>query len=127
MLEENIKNISQEFRLENADYCLKCRKKTKSTNAKVVKTKNGRIMLLSKTKNGRIILLSNCAVGNNKKSKFIKEQEARRLLRSFRIRAPSSQFPLLGPFLFKTYKMNQTTIGPFLFKTYKMNETTNFY
>ena len=28
-------------------YCLKCRKNTKSKNPKVVRTKNGRIMLLS--------------------------------------------------------------------------------
>ena len=46
-------------------YCLKCRKNTESKNPKVVKTKTGRIMLLSK-----------CAVGDGKKSKFIKEQEA---------------------------------------------------
>ena len=29
-------------------YCLKCRKNTESKNPKVVRTKNGRIMLLSK-------------------------------------------------------------------------------
>ena len=37
-------------------YCLKCRKNTESKNPKVVKTKNGRIMLLSK-----------CAVCDSKK------------------------------------------------------------
>ena len=47
-------------------YCLKCRKNTASKNLKVVRTKNGRIMLLSR--------FSMC---NNKKSKFLKEQEAR--------------------------------------------------
>ena len=47
-------------------YCLKCRKNTESKNAKVVRTRNGKIMLLSK-----------CAVCNSKKSKFIKEQEAK--------------------------------------------------
>ena len=70
-------------------YCLKCRKDTESKNSKVVKTKNGRIMLLSK-----------CAVCNSKKSKFIKEQEARELLSSLRMREPLSQIPLLGAFLF---------------------------
>ena len=50
-------------------YCLKCRKNTQSKNPEVVKTKNGRIMLLSK-----------CSVCNSKKSKFLKEQEARELL-----------------------------------------------
>ena len=43
-------------------YCLKCRKNTESKSPKVVRTKNGRIMLLS-----------NCAVCDSKKSKFIKE------------------------------------------------------
>ena len=46
-------------------YFLKCRKNTKSKNPKVVRTKNGRIMLLSK-----------CSMCNSKKSKFLKEQEA---------------------------------------------------
>ena len=46
-------------------YCLKCRKNTESTNPKVVKTKNERIMLLSK-----------CEVCDSGKLKFIKEQEA---------------------------------------------------
>ena len=45
-------------------YCWKCRKKTESKNPKVVRTKNGAIMLLSK-----------CAVCDSKKSKFIKEKE----------------------------------------------------
>ena len=47
-------------------YCLKCRKNTESKNPKVVRTRNGKIMLLSK-----------CAVCKSKKSKFIKEQEAK--------------------------------------------------
>ena len=49
-------------------YCLKCKTDTKCENPKVSKTNNGRIMLLSK-----------CAVGNSKKSRFIKEQQASRL------------------------------------------------
>ena len=50
-------------------YCLKCRKNIESENQKVVKTKNGRIMLLPK-----------CAVCDSKKSKFIKEPESSGLL-----------------------------------------------
>ena len=61
-------------------YCLKCRKNAESKNPKVVRTKNGRIMLLSK-----------CEMCNGKKSKFIKEHEARELLSSLRIRTPLSQ------------------------------------
>ena len=53
-------------------YCLKYRKNTESKNPKLVRTKNGRIMPLSK-----------CSVCNNKKSKFIKEQEAKGLLGNF--------------------------------------------
>ena len=70
-------------------YCLKRRKNTESKNPKIVRTKNGRIMLLSK-----------CSVCNSKKSKFLKEQEPRGLLSSLGIRTPLSQIPLLDPLLF---------------------------
>ena len=70
-------------------YCLKCRKNTESENSQVVRTKNGRIMLLSK-----------CAVCNSKKPKFIKEQEASGLLSSLGIKTPLNKIPLLGPLLF---------------------------
>ena len=70
-------------------YCLKCRKNTESKNAKVARTKTGRIMLLSK-----------CAVCDSKKSKFIKQQEASGLLSSLGIKTPLSKIPLVGPLLF---------------------------
>ena len=50
-------------------YCLKCKKSTERINSRVFKTKNV-----------RTIVLSNCAVCGSKKSKFIKEQEAKGLL-----------------------------------------------
>ena len=50
-------------------YCLKCKKNTESINPKVSKTTNGKTMILSK-----------CAICGNKKSKFIKEQQAKGLL-----------------------------------------------
>ena len=50
-------------------YCLKCRKNTENINLKV-----------SKTSNGRTMLLSNCVICNSKKSRFIKNQEAKGLL-----------------------------------------------
>ena len=56
-------------------YYLKCRKNTESKNAKVLKTKNKTIMLLSK-----------CAVFISRKSKFIKEQEARGVLNNLGIK-----------------------------------------
>ena len=70
-------------------YCLKFRKNTESNNLKVVKTKSGRIMLLSK-----------CAVCNSKNSKFINKQEARRLLNSLGIKKPLSKISLVGLLLF---------------------------
>ena len=70
-------------------YCLKSRKNTENKNAKVVRTKNGRIILLSK----RLLC-------NSRKSKFVKEQEAKGLLSSIGIKTPFSQSLLLGPFLF---------------------------
>ena len=54
-------------------YCLKCRKNTGNKNPEIVKTKNGRIMLLTK-----------CAMCNSKKSKLLKEEEAKELWDSFK-------------------------------------------
>ena len=45
------------------------------------------------------MLLSECAVCNSKKSRFTKEQEARRLLNSLELRAPLSEVSLWGPLL----------------------------
>ena len=70
-------------------YCLKCRKNTESKNLKLAVTKNGLIMLLPK-----------CAVCDSKKSKFIKEQEASRLLSSLGRKTPLNKIPLLGPLSF---------------------------
>ena len=53
------------------------------------------------------MLLSKCTVSNGKKLKFIKEQEARELLSSLGIRTPLRQVSLLGPILFKKYKMKE--------------------
>ena len=50
-------------------YCLKCKKDTESINSRA-----------SNTSNGRTVLLSKCAKCGNKKSRFIKNQEAKRLL-----------------------------------------------
>ena len=45
-------------------------------------------------------ILSNCAICGSKKSKFIKNQQAKGLLSSLGIRAPLSKIPLLGDVLF---------------------------
>ena len=70
-------------------YCLKCRNNTESKNPKIVKTKNGRIMLLSKF-----------ALRDSKKLKFIKDQESSGLLSSLGIKAPLRKIPLVGHLLF---------------------------
>ena len=62
-------------------YCLKCRKNTESINPKVLKTSNGKTMILSK-----------CALCGSKKSKFIgsavKGQQAKGLLSNLGLRTP---------------------------------------
>ena len=50
-------------------YCLKCKKHTKNINPQVPSTGNGKVMILSK-----------CAICGIKKSRFIKNQEAKGLL-----------------------------------------------
>ena len=66
-------------------YCLSCKKDTENINPKIVRTKNNRLMMLSK-----------CAICHNKKSRFIKEQEARRLLSNLGIRTLLIKIPLLN-------------------------------
>ena len=70
-------------------YCLKCRKNIKSKTPNVARTKNGRIMLLS-----------NCVIWDNRKSKFLKQQEVSGLLSSYWIKTPLSKIPLVGPLSF---------------------------
>ena len=50
-------------------YCVKFRKNTENLNSKIFKTKNNRLMMQSK-----------CPVCGIKKSRFLKEQEAKGLL-----------------------------------------------
>ena len=70
-------------------YCLNCKKSTESINPKVLKTTNGKTMILSK-----------CATCGSKKSKFIKEQQAEGLLSNLCIRTPLNKIRLLGDILF---------------------------
>ena len=70
-------------------YCLKRRKNAQSKNPKFLKSKNGRLMLLSK-----------CAACDSKKPKFIKEQETTGLFSSFWTKTPSIKISLVGLLLF---------------------------
>ena len=70
-------------------YCLKCKQNTESINPKV-----------SKKTNGKAMILSTCAICGSKKSKFIKEQQAKGLLSNLDLRIPLNKIPLLGDILF---------------------------
>ena len=70
-------------------YCLKCRKDTGNINPRVSNTSNGKTMILSK-----------CAICGSKKSRFIKNQEAKGLLSNLGIKTPLGKVPILGDILF---------------------------
>ena len=70
-------------------YCLKCRKDSENINRKV-----------SNTSNRRKTILSKCAICGSKKSRFIKEQEAKGLLGNLGVRTPLSKVPILSNILF---------------------------
>ena len=70
-------------------HCLKCRKDTENINPKVSSTSNGKAMILSR-----------CAICGSRKSRFIKNQEAKSLLSNLGIRTPLSKVPVLGNVLF---------------------------
>ena len=66
-------------------YCVKCRKNTENIDPKIFKTKNNRLIMQSKC--------SDCGI---KKSRFVKEQEAKGLLSNLGIKTPLSKIPLLN-------------------------------
>ena len=70
-------------------YCLKRRKDTENINPRVSKTSNGRTMELSKW-----------AICDSKKSRLIKNQEAKGLLNNLGVKTPLSKTPILGDILF---------------------------
>ena len=70
-------------------YCLKCRKDTENIDPKILSTSNGKAMILSK-----------CVICGSKKSKFLKNEEAKGLLSNLGIRTPLNKVPILGDILF---------------------------
>ena len=70
-------------------YCLKCKRNTERINPKV-----------SKTTNGKAMILSTFAICGSKKSKFIKQHEAKGLLSNLGLRTPLNKIPVLGDILF---------------------------
>ena len=82
-------------------YCFKYKKDTENINPRVSKTSNNRTMILSK-----------CAKCGSKKSRFIKNQEAKGLLSNLGITASLGKVLILGDICFKQvaktmYKMNE--------------------
>ena len=63
---------------------MKCRKNT------------GNLSKIFKTKNNRLIMQSKCTDCGIKKSRFVKEQEAKGLLSNLGIKTPLSKIPLLN-------------------------------
>ena len=66
-------------------YCVKCRKDTVNIEQKMFKTQNNRLFMQSK-----------CPFCGIKKSRFIKNQEAKGLLGNLGIKTPLSKVPLLN-------------------------------
>ena len=66
-------------------YCIKSKKDTGNIDPKIVRTKNNRLVMQSK-----------CSICGIKKSRFIKEQEAKGLLSTLGIKTPLSKIALLN-------------------------------
>ena len=71
--------------MKKETYCLACRKHTKNTNPKIVRNRQN-----------RLIIQSNCATCGSKKSRFIKEQQAMRILSNLGIKTPLSKVSLIN-------------------------------
>ena len=69
-------------------YCVKCRKDTNNIDSKIFRTKNNRFLMQSK-----------CSVCKNKKSRFVKEQEAKSLFSNLGINTSFSKILLLNVLL----------------------------
>ena len=70
-------------------YCVKCRETTEKVNSKIKKQTNSRLITQSK-----------CAVCAIKKSRFLKEQEAKSFLSNLGIKTLTNKNPLLRDILF---------------------------
>ena len=66
-------------------YCMKRRKDTENIDSEMLRTKNNILIMQSK-----------CPVCGIKRSRFVKEQEAKGLLSNLRIKTPLSKIPLLN-------------------------------
>ena len=84
-------------------YCLVCKRNTENKDAKMIKTKNSILMLSSKS-----------VICGNKKSRFMKEQEAKGLLSNLGIKISLSKIPLLGDLFFSLCNKMNAIVNKFL-------------
>ena len=66
-------------------YCIKCRRDTEDIDPKMIRKKNNRLIMQSK-----------CPVCGIRKSRFVKEQEAKGLFSNLGIKTLLSKIPLLN-------------------------------
>ena len=66
-------------------YCLNCNTNTDNIDPKMFRAKNNRLLMQSK-----------CSACKNKKSRFVKEQDAKGLLSELGINTPLSKIPFLN-------------------------------
>ena len=73
------------YKNEMKTYCMECKKDTENIDPKMLRTKNNRLIMQSK-----------CFACGIKKSRFVKEQEAKGLLSNLGIKTLLSKIPLLN-------------------------------
>ena len=77
--------INIKYKNKMKTYCIKCTQDAENIDPKIVRTKNNRLVMQSK-----------CSVCGIKKSRFVREQEAKGLLSNLGIKTPLSKIPLIN-------------------------------
>ena len=80
-------------------YCVKCEKDTENIDPKMFRTKINRWIMQSK-----------CPVCRIKKSRLVKEQEAKGLLSNLEIKTPLSKIPLLNILFWMQFHVKMSEI-----------------
>ena len=76
--------MQETYKNKMKTYCVKCKKDTENIDPKILRTKSNRLVMQSK-----------CSACGIKKSRFVKEQEAKGLLSNLGIKTPLNKIPLL--------------------------------
>ena len=77
--------INIKYKNKMKTYCVKCKEDTENIDPKIVRTKNNRLLMQTK-----------CSDCGNKKSRFVKKEEADGLLSNLGIKMPLDKIPLLN-------------------------------